>query len=150
MSTDLWRFAQRLYAQPGVEDACLQLQAEGQDVCLLLCCAWLERHGVPCGVEYLETLQAVAEPWQEEVIRPLRQLRQHWRAPALDDPSLGQLREQVKQLELAAEQQLLQRLDAVSRTWGKESVTPLGGSWLHNLKGNRDALELVRVAAAAV
>ena len=48
MPTDLWDFAQRLYARPGVESACLHLQEAGADVCLLLCGAWLERHGIAC------------------------------------------------------------------------------------------------------
>lgn len=42
MHTDLWNFALHLYARPGVEAACLALQDEGADVCLLLCGAWLE------------------------------------------------------------------------------------------------------------
>jgi len=48
MPTDLWRFAETLYQRPGVEAACLQLQAQGADVCVLLCAAWLERRQVAC------------------------------------------------------------------------------------------------------
>ena len=46
MPTDLWDFAQRLYARPGVESACLHLQEVGADVCLLLTAGWLGGRGV--------------------------------------------------------------------------------------------------------
>lgn len=82
MPSDLWDFAQRLYGRPGVEHACLQLQEAGADVCLLLCGAWLQRHGVAYTPARLSHLQAIAQPWQTEVISPLRQLRQNWRTTA--------------------------------------------------------------------
>ena len=45
---DLWNFALELYAREGVEQACLELQETGSDVCLLLTGAWLQRRGVRC------------------------------------------------------------------------------------------------------
>ncbi|CDM38827.1 hypothetical protein PPSAL_0210 [Ectopseudomonas oleovorans] len=45
---DLWNFALELYARAGVEQACLELQDTGSDVCLLLTGAWLQRRGVRC------------------------------------------------------------------------------------------------------
>ena len=72
---DLWTFALACYARPGVEDACLQLQAAGADVCLLLCGAWLQVRGIACTQPRMARLQAVAEPWRSEVVTPLRDLR---------------------------------------------------------------------------
>ena len=46
MCTDLWNHALALYARPGVEEACLGVQALGGDVCLLLCATWLQARGV--------------------------------------------------------------------------------------------------------
>ena len=46
MCADLWSFALSTYARPGVEAACLRVQEQGADVCLLLCGAWLEQRGV--------------------------------------------------------------------------------------------------------
>ncbi|MCK1787400.1 TIGR02444 family protein, partial [Pseudomonas sp. TNT11] len=40
MCADLWSFALSTYARPGVEAACLRLQEQGADVCLLLCGAF--------------------------------------------------------------------------------------------------------------
>ena len=36
MHPDLWRFAEELYRRPGVEAACLQLQAQGADALAIM------------------------------------------------------------------------------------------------------------------
>ncbi|MES2819094.1 MAG: TIGR02444 family protein [Pseudomonadota bacterium] len=154
MPSDLWRFAQTLYAQPGVEDACLRLQAGGADVCLLLCGAWLERRDAGCDAQRLALLQALAAPWQAEVVAPLRRLRQGWRNPAASDPQLKRLREQIKGLELEAEQRLLQRLEAATRSWPERGEAVEGespGAWLEGLAPGVDdeALRVLRAAALA-
>lgn len=151
MPPDLWRFAQTLYAQPGVEHACLRLQAGGADVCLLLCGAWLERRGTGCDAQRLAQLQALAGPWQTDVVAPLRRLRQGWRNPAASDPQLGSLREQIKALELQAEQQLLLRLEAAARDWPEREENESPGAWLEGLAPgvDDDALRVLRAAALA-
>jgi len=152
MPTDLWCFAQELYRQPGVEAACLQLQEQGADICLLLCGAWLERRQIACQTERVTALRNLAEPWQEQVVLPLRQLRLRWREGAQDDKALAQLREQVKQLELAAEREQLQRLAACSWHW--PSAAPDNAlSWLEQLAPatcERAALQLLRSAATGL
>lgn len=117
MRDALWEFALNLYALPGVADDCLVLQAQGEDVCLLLCLCWLERRGIARSARAVEQLRELASPWQNEVITPLRLLRQQWRDAAQRDERLTALRDQLKQLELHAEQTLLQRLQAVCETW---------------------------------
>lgn len=117
MRDALWEFALNLYALPGVADDCLTLQAQGEDVCLLLCLCWLERRGIARSTRAVEQLRELASPWQNEVITPLRLLRQQWRDAAQRDERLTALRDQLKQLELHAEQTLLQRLQAVCETW---------------------------------
>ena len=102
MPADLWNFALACYARPGVEQVFLRLQDGGADVCLLLCALWLERRQVPCEAQRLAQLRAIAEPWQRQVVQPLRELRQGWKAAALLDPQQARLREQVKALELEA------------------------------------------------
>ena len=146
MSSDLWSFATTLYAHPGVERACLQLQGEGADVCLLLCAAWLQERTVACTAQRCLTLKTLATPWQLDVVTPLRQLRQSWRANAAHDDALKALREQVKSLELNAERVLLERLEKVAADWPSGAAE---GDWLTELAGqhDRDALHLLRVAA---
>lgn len=132
MSADLWTFATTLYARPGVEAACLQLQAAGADVCLVLCGLWLDGRGVAHDDEHERQLRQLAAPWQLEVVVPLRKLRQQWRQPAQQDPVLDALRQQVKRLELEAEREQLQRLQALAQTW-PQRVDTRRSAWLQAL-----------------
>jgi len=149
MNADLWSFALSTYARPGVEAACLRLQEQGADVCLLLCGAWLEQRGVALEPERMRTLQQLARPWQAQVIEPLRQLRVQWRAMVQQDEQLAALREQVKALELDAERQLLTRLEALTQAWPKGEMTQQ--RWLEGLVAedavnlDHDALQQLRV-----
>jgi len=146
-NTDLWAFALACYARPGVESACLALQAHGADVCLLLCAAWLEARGIACTPPRRQRLEELARPWQEQVVRPLRQLRQDWRTPAGTDAALHDLRETLKALELEAERALLLKLQETSRDWQPGSEPP---EWLAQLEPAEDcraALETLRPAA---
>lgn len=132
--TDLWDFALRLYAQPGVEPACLRLQAGGADVCLLLCAAWLDRRGVACEAARVQQLREQAEPWQQTVTARLRHLRRQWKSAAQGDAQLADLRDQLKRLELHAEQILLQRLENIAREWPPVTGSP-SMAWLQAVAG---------------
>ncbi|MDH2245601.1 TIGR02444 family protein [Pseudomonas sp. GD03855] len=146
-SSDLWTFALRCYARPGVEDACLELQTLGADVCVLLCAAQLEARGVACEQGRLHLLEEVAAPWRQQVIQPLRHLRQAWRPLAEQDEVLRNLRETLKKLELEAERSLLERLHAASSGWAAATGP---NDWLGALAPTancRAALETLRSAA---
>jgi uncharacterized protein (TIGR02444 family) len=149
MHPDLWSFSLDLYAKPGVEPACLTLQNAGANVCLLLCGLWLEQRGVACDEHRLQQLRQLAEPWDKEVVQPLRTLRIQWKTSARQDPSLDNLREQVKRLELEAERQLLERLEAAAEDWPGEQQND-SAQWLQKLAAsavpaNHDALHQLRV-----
>lgn len=150
MCADLWSFALSIYARPGCEAACLRLQEQGADVCLLLCGAWLERRSVALEPGRIEALQQLARPWQQAVVEPLRQIRRQWRTMAQQDVPLAALRERVKALELEAERELLARLEVLTQAWpiGEESQP----KWLEGLATeaanlDHDALQQLRVAA---
>lgn len=150
MSSDLWSFSLATYARPGVEDACLQLQTAGANVCLLLCSLWLEQRAVTCDQQRVRLLQALTEPWDVEVVQPLRTLRMQWKARAVDDAVLKGMREQIKSLELEAERALLSRLEGVAQEWTRNDAG--SQTWLEELAGtaaspNRDALQVLRIAA---
>ena len=153
MYTDLWNHALALYARPGVETACLHVQALDGDVCLLLCATWLQARGVAPSPARAAALRALAEPWQREVVTPLRSLRQAWRTPAQHDPQLAALREHVKGLELQAERTLLERLQACAQQWPTDTHASTD-DWLAWLAPDQarghDALEQLRVAAAGL
>ncbi|WP_095049364.1 TIGR02444 family protein [Pseudomonas sp. Irchel s3h9] len=150
MSSDLWSFSLATYARPGVEDACLRLQTAGANVCLLLCGLWLEQRGVICDEQRVSQLQTLTEPWDTEVVQPLRSLRMQWKVRAVDDAVLKGMREQIKSLELEAERALLSRLEGVAQEWALNDAG--SKTWLEGLAGmaaspNRDALQVLRVAA---
>ena len=152
MCADLWSFALSTYARPGVEAACLRLQAQGADVCLLLTGAWLEQRGVTRTPERVQALQQIAGPWQTQVIEPLREVRVQWRAMAQQDGALAALRERVKALELDAERQLLLRLQTLAQAW-PSAQTAGQQQWLEGLAAedaanlDHDALLRLRVVA---
>ncbi len=149
MCADLWSFALSTYARPGVEAACLRLQEQGADVCLLLCGAWLEQRGVARLPERVVALQQLARPWRMHVVEPLRAVRVQWRAMAQQDAHLAELREQVKALELEAERALLMRLEALAQSWSSNEMTGRQ-EWLEGLATeaanlDHNALQQLRV-----
>ncbi|WP_312935824.1 TIGR02444 family protein [Pseudomonas sp.] len=151
MPPDLWNYALALYGRRGVEAACLQLQNEGADVCLLLCACWLQAHQVAPTQDRATALRRVSEPWQHEVIAPLRELRQRWKAQAQHDPQWAGLRGRIKGLELEAEQVLLERLAHCASAWPAAQAP--AGDWLALLSpalADGAALNTLRGAAGSL
>ncbi|MBT2338169.1 MULTISPECIES: TIGR02444 family protein [Pseudomonas] len=154
MSLDLWSFSLDLYARPGVEAACLAAQDAGSPVCLLLCGLWLEQRGVAYSEQRLQQLRELLEPWDREVVQPLRALRTQWKTNVLQDSALENLREQVKRLELEAERRLLERLEAATKDWpaaqNKDSAQWLQALAANTDPANHDALHQLRVAVSGI
>jgi uncharacterized protein (TIGR02444 family) len=71
-----WDFAVRVYGEPGVAPACLQLQnRHGVDVTMMLFCLWLGAgRGEPLG-ERLPMLMEAARAWRDAVVSPIRSAR---------------------------------------------------------------------------
>jgi hypothetical protein len=93
----------------------------------------------------------VAQPWDSDVVQPLRALRMRWKVVATEDAELNALREQVKTLELEAERHLLMRLERAALNWPQCEATDLS-AWLEGVAAgaahlDRDALHQLRVAA---
>ncbi|MFP4146351.1 MAG: TIGR02444 family protein [Halorhodospira sp.] len=106
-SERLWRFAEDVYARPGVEAACLKLQARyGLSISLLLAAVWsgLEGHG-RLGVSSAEGAIRRGQEWDREVIDPLRALRRHLKLHPPHDlvDETRELRKQLIAAELRAE-----------------------------------------------
>lgn len=78
-STDrgLWDFAVWLYSEPGVSDACLDLQDRlGLDVDLLLFAVWSAAEGPGrFDASAFEDCIALTAEWREQILKPLRALR---------------------------------------------------------------------------
>lgn len=106
----LCEFALHFYAQPGIEQACLQLQDEhGWDVCELLWRCWLYRHAIRAG-----DFPTEARDWQHEVTYPLRALRRQLKAAARACEGVASVRSRISEAELAAERETLQILMKIS------------------------------------
>ncbi|MDX6749327.1 TIGR02444 family protein [Geminicoccaceae bacterium 1502E] len=115
----LWRRALSLYGSPGVAVACLRLQDEaGADVPLLLLGCWLAERGATLDEETAAALAACAARWRP-VIEGLRGARRALKPLAAGDGSPAarrtELRERIKDDELAAERELLLELEALAR-----------------------------------
>ncbi|MDC6379149.1 TIGR02444 family protein [Pseudomonas graminis] len=147
MLSDLWSFTLDFYARPGVEQACLNLQANGANVCALLCGVWMDRRGVQFDPERARQIGQLADPWHEQVVGPLRDVRTRWKADAIEDEELKALRDRLKTLELDAERELLVRLQRLTKDWPERDAQPTG-VWLEALAGGAahaspDALQIL-------
>lgn len=86
-----WDYAVELYRRPGVEGACLELQARHDlDVNIVLLCCWLASRGIAPDESGLARIVAAAESWQAAFVRPLRAVRRRLKAD-LADPRPGSI-----------------------------------------------------------
>lgn len=129
---NFWPFANRLYARPGVADACLWLQERHDlDVMLLLLCLWTGYQRGPLHPDQLRMLIAAGDPWRREVVKPLRSARQwlkHHQAMADDAADETALRRAILDNELAAERLQGELFEALLRGWEGESLPATPGA----------------------
>jgi len=101
-----WTFTLALYGKPGVAPALIGLQDRlGLDVNMLLYCCWAGAGGRQLSPEDLKAIEAVAEPWQSEVVRPLRALRRRLKGGFAPMPAdrVESYRKRVNELEIEGE-----------------------------------------------
>jgi len=102
-----WNFSLEIYNGEGVAEACLDLQERrGCDVNILLFCCWLGASGRPTlSAERLRTILKASDPWQAEIVRPLRALRKLLKDRPLEGApeTVESVRRRVADAELAAE-----------------------------------------------
>jgi uncharacterized protein (TIGR02444 family) len=135
MSAGLWEWALAAYARPQVEDVLLDLQdVNEQNVCLLLWAAWAAQTRRPLDDDSFDEAVDLARAWEDNAVRPLRTLRRTLKkgVPDMDAPARLAVREQIKAVELAAEQASLTALEAVP----------------HAVAGKPHAVEAALIAAA--
>ena len=105
-----WKYSLTVYDRPEVSQACLYLQDKhGVDVNLLLYCAWQGSRGLALVGEGLAPLDAQLQRWRERIIKPIRALRRDFAG----ETEAADLYEQLKQLELQAEQAQQEQLFAM-------------------------------------
>jgi uncharacterized protein (TIGR02444 family) len=107
LASESWAFALKLYAEPGVREACLRLQEdEDVDVMLLLVAVFAaSRKHMRLSFGDVRVMDDASRPWREQVVRPLRALRRTLASGPAPAPSEAseRLRSQIKAAELDAE-----------------------------------------------
>ena len=106
----LWQYACRIYSQAGMEAALLNLQDEhGADINLILQALWLASEGIEWTPE---CIPADYEKWVAEQVIPIRTMRRSLKTDWVEqrDEGYESFRQQVKKLELQAEQYALAML----------------------------------------
>lgn len=117
-----WRFSLRLYAQPGVPEACLTLQDKyGADVNVLFFLLYLASRRRCVDRADVLRINGHTKPWREQVVQPLRAVRRALKdgvAP-VPTPASTVLRNAIKREELHAErlqQETLERAFPLDNT----------------------------------
>ena len=101
--SQFWRFALMLYGHKDLRETLLRFQEDYQVVILeLLFAAWLAERGIAWSKAEHRRSRLHISAWVDEVVLPLRQLRQRWCVASGRDAGYRQL----LSMELAAEQHL--------------------------------------------
>jgi len=106
IDSTFWSFTLGLYGKPGVAPALIGLQDRlGLDVNMLLYCCWTGADGRLLSREDLKAVEAVAEPWQSEIVRPLRALRRRLKGGfgSLPADRVEVYRKRINELEIEGE-----------------------------------------------
>lgn len=146
--TGLTDYAGRLYARPGMQELLLGLQDEaGQDVLLLLTACWLGQRRVRADPQLWQLLHGAQEPWREQVIVPLRQVRRS----LAGSPATVDLYGQVKACELAAEWHQLGKLELLCQhvVGADDALQACILAHLQHCSGRLDDLRLEQLATTA-
>lgn len=136
-SQNFWNFSVDLYSQARVADACLDLQnSYGIDVNMLLFCYW---HGANLGEFPQTTLTqtlALSQTWKQEVVQPLRNVRQWMKLQQGEYSRMNQaqfetLRARIKFDELAAEKYQQELLEQIALANTEQPGAALGPEISH-------------------
>ncbi len=115
LDNPLWQYACQFYSQPGVEAALLELQDQhGADINLILQALWLASLGKTWSSDCIPEAYPL---WMAQQIQPLRKMRREMK---LAWPEQEAFRQQVKKLELEAEQYALTMLFLVSSEFSRQ------------------------------
>lgn len=107
---DLWRYALLRWQDREFEQACLHLQDDFQvPVSLLLSGLWLAECGKQPDALVGRRMAELAEPFEAEYLRPLRDIRRK----ASADLRLPEFKRQLQQVELEGERWLLTSLPSL-------------------------------------
>ena len=109
-----WRFSLALYRRSNIPEACLELQDSfGCDVNMALFCLWTGLRSGQISDDTMQNAVKLSEEWGRRAVRPLRAVRRDLKS-GMDGVAWQTVREQIKAVELAAEQAQQQALEALA------------------------------------
>lgn len=115
-----WAWALQRWSKPDVAEALLRLQDEQGSVVLeLLLLVWLDQNHMLLSAVGYQKLREAAEPWNRDIVRPLRSMRTAWRGRQ----DLHSQRQRLKGLELMAERSLAELYMEVLQALGSEDLS---------------------------
>jgi uncharacterized protein (TIGR02444 family) len=124
-----WRFSLGFYRQPGVSDACIELQDRaGVDVNILLFLLWNATLGRALSNGTAAELEAKIGPWRDATVIPIRALRRALRTPppVVEAGAAEAFRTHVKRVELEAERLQQQTMYELASSLAFESASAPG------------------------
>jgi uncharacterized protein (TIGR02444 family) len=142
-----WAFSLALYGRPGVATALIGLQDRlGLDINMLLYCCCVGADGRSLSAVDLAAVEAAVEPWQVEVVRPLRALRRRLKGGFGELPTdrVEAYRKRLNELEVEGERIAQEAMAVVPR--GRADARPVVQQVADNL---RAYLRLRNVAVGA-
>ena len=104
--SELWTFSEQTYSLPDVEEICLKLQnLYDADINIILYCFWVAEKGIPLSHDDASLLIKTTEPWQKNILKPLRDARRMMKQHIIAMPSdmLDQTVSNLSEMELNAE-----------------------------------------------
>ncbi len=145
-----WDFSVRTYRKSGVAEACLSLQEQhGVDVNVLLYCCWYGCTRGTLDEPGMERILSFAEPWADNVVRPLRAARTWMKTTGCTEAYIAGkdcmgLREDIKRAEFKAEHLQENRMQELTRgdTRQNPEITSQIQSTLLNINSYLQHLEI--------
>ena len=104
--SEFWNFSQRVYALPDVEETCLRLQNNyDADINIALYCLWLAENTTTLEQEDIDLLIKATEPWQQTILKPLRDARKMMKQQIIAMPNdmLDKTANNISEIEINAE-----------------------------------------------
>lgn len=104
--SELWNFSVQTYSLPDVENTCLHLQnSYDVDINIILYCLWIAEQGYAIGKDDAQLLIQTALPWQQSILKPLRDARKMMKQHIIAMPAdmLDQTVSNLGEMELNAE-----------------------------------------------
>lgn len=132
-----WDFTLALYGRPGVAPALIGLQDRlGLDVNMLLFCCWAGAAGATLSAPDVAAVEAATEPWQAEIVRPLRALRRRLKGGfgSLPGDQVEAYRKRINALEIDGERMAQDAMAGVLRAMPAAPGPPAAGDIAANLK----------------